>query len=81
MATSWNVEQKPVAVPLPLLSSSALTVLVDSHMRAFSMLYDEQQARREAAKARLRAELAALDVFVAEPCRQDYVPSGEPPLW
>jgi hypothetical protein len=66
-----------VAVPLALLKSKTIIVLTDSYMHAFTALHGEEMARRTAAKARLAAELASLDVFAAEPNHEDYTPGGD----
>lgn len=51
-----------VRVPLSVLKDRTITVLCDSYMHSFNVLYDEERARKEAAKQRLREALESVDV-------------------
>ncbi|MEU2901126.1 hypothetical protein ACWC4E_33875 [Streptomyces sp. NPDC001273] len=68
-----RIPSTAVAVPLELLKSRTIRVLADSYGAAFTATYDEERARREAAKRRLLAELLRVDEF-ANPSHEDYQP-------
>ena len=59
------------------MDDSALQVLTDCHMRAFTVLYNAEKANRIKAKARLAAVLATVDVLAGEPDHEGYVPQGD----
>ncbi|MGC9539215.1 hypothetical protein [Streptomyces sp. UG1] len=63
-----------VAVPLELLKSRTIRVLTDSFQEAFTAAYDEERARKEAAKRRLLAELLRADEFANSTAYEDYQP-------
>jgi hypothetical protein len=52
-----------VRVPLSVLKDRSITVLCDSYMHGFNVLYDEERHRRIAAKQRLRTALESVDVM------------------
>ncbi|MEU3198795.1 hypothetical protein [Streptomyces sp. NPDC006996] len=65
-----------VAVPLELLKSRTIRVLTDSFQEVFTAAYDEERARKEAAKRRLMAELLGVDEFAAPQSHEDYCPGA-----
>lgn len=55
---------------------TTVTKLTDAFMVGFGALHREELTRREVAKVRLRGVLQQLNLFAAEPSREDYTPDG-----